>query len=169
LKRGVPISGSKTHNIAFVLAILFLVSVYFFLSAYGRYIDRRAKVERMTARLELLHRQKNELERKKRVLEHLDRFMATVKGSGLEKTDWTVYEVNIESPETFAAAEEILTQCTNTAAYYFKPVSLSIRMPSETGEAPGTPSGPTTADPRQDLTHSDLHLKLRGAFVAPNN
>jgi hypothetical protein len=96
--------------------------------------------------------------------------MADVKAKGLEKTDWTVYEVNMDAPVTFGATEEILTQCANAAAYYFKPVSLSLRIPSAPEEASGAAaSGPATADTGQDPVHSDLHLKLRGAFVAPNN
>ena len=159
----------KPHGIALVLAVAFVVAAHFALLAYGRYANQRAEVARMQARVQQLQRQKTELERKKRTLMNVDRFMTEVRALGLDKKDWTFYNVNIEEPATFYEIQQILGQTTHANGYYFKPLGLNLRSTLETDTesegAPGSEPVPVTEGREQ----GDLLFKLRGAFIVRHN
>lgn len=156
----------QPQRIALILTVGFLVAIHFFLSAYGRYVDQRAEVAAMETRVQQLNRQKLELERKKRTLMQVNRFMAEVRSLGLAKENWTFYNVNIEEPQSFYETQEILRQCAHSTGYYFKPLGLNIRtaLATEAESETATPAKPPPVVEGEE--RGDIKLKLRGAFVA---
>jgi len=156
----------KPHRIALILTVAFVLATHFFLLAYGRYMGQRAEVAAMDTRVQQLKRQKLELERKKRTLMQVNRFMAEVRTLGLDKKDWTFYNVNIEEPQSFYETQEILRQCGHSTGYYFKPLGLSLRTAGATdidSEATASTVPPPVVEGQEN---GDVLLKLRGAFVA---
>ncbi len=101
MKRGLLRKFFQPHLIALILTVAFVVAIHFFLLAYGRYVGQRVEVAAMDTRVQQLKRQKLELERKKRTLMQVNRFMAEVRSLGLDKENWTFYNVNIEEPKAF--------------------------------------------------------------------
>jgi hypothetical protein len=165
-RRGLLRKFFQPHISALILTIAFVVAIHFFLLSYGRYMGQRVEVAAMDTRVQQLQRQKLELERKKRTLMQVSRFMAEVRSLGLAKENWTFYNVNIEEPKRFYEAQEILRQCTHSTGYYFKPLGLSIRTPlaTETESEATPPPGPSPV--MEGVESGDVLLKLRGAFVA---
>lgn len=160
------ISFFKPHRIALILTVAFIVAFHFSLLAYGRYVSQRAEVAAMDTRVQQLKRQKMELERKKRTLMQVNRFMAEVRTLGLDKKNWTFYNVNIEEPKSFYETQEILRQCTHSAGYYFKPLGLSIRTTMATDIDSETTTSTEPSPVVEGQESGDVLLKLRGAFVA---
>ena len=148
--------------------MVFLGAVHFFIQTYRQFIHTSEKVEALTVRARVMEQQKAELENKKRVLSRVSSYMTKVKSLGLEKSRWTVFDVNVETPVTFATMEQILNQCTNSTSYYFKPVSLRIRTAlAQDGGIPGQAEF-TPASPVNEGGISDGLLIIKGAFIARN-
>jgi hypothetical protein len=156
----------KPHGIALCLAIVFVVAAHFVLVAYGEYTSRRTEVAAMTARVQQLQRQKAELERKKRTLMKVNKFMAEVRALRLDKEDWAFYRVNVQEPVTFHETQQIVGQTTHSPGYYFKPSRLTMRTSqvTDTDAADGSPA--EVAPATEGLESGDILLKLSGAFVA---
>ena len=122
----------------------------------------------MAARVQQLQRQKAELERKKRTLMKVNKFMAEVRTLGLDKDDWTFYRVNVQEPVSFHDAQQILGQTTHSPGYYFKPNRLNMRTTQVT-EADASEVSTEETPPTENWAHGDILLKLSGAFVARHN
>jgi hypothetical protein len=159
----------KSHGIALILAIVFVIAAHFVLLAYGQYTYQRAEVTAMAARVQQLQRQKTELERKKRTLMAVNKFMAEVRSLGLAKEDWNLYSVNVQAPVTFHEAQQILGQTTHSAGYYFKPNRLNMRTTLATEDDATEAATAEAAPVAEGLERGDILLKLRGAFVARHN
>ena len=139
------------------------------------------KKEILAVRLRVIKQQKKEAERKVRILAKLNDFVHRARSLGLEESGWDFYEVYIDEPVTFFELEQMLNQCTNSPAYYFKPVSLHAKAgpgakpdnrtrPEFTSNieeksvvdkktAPVTPAG------SREAQKGDVLLTLKGAFV----
>jgi hypothetical protein len=147
---------------------MFLGTAYFFIHTYRQFIHMSEKVAALTVRTRVMEQQRTELENKKRVLSRVSGYMAKVKSLGLEKDRWTVFDVNVETPVTFATMEQILNQCTNSTSYYFKPVSLRIRTAlAQDEENPGQAES-THTSPSDEGERRDGSLMIKGAFIARN-
>ena len=113
-----------------------------------------------------MEEQKIQLERKKRILSRVKKFVDTADALGLEESKWATYEVNIAQGIAFFEMEQIVNQCVNTPSYYFRPVSLNIKTNGETGDS-------NEISEKSDLKSSeifedqvgDVLLTLNGAFV----
>jgi hypothetical protein len=143
----------RTYIVAVGIAILFFIAAHLFLTAYTRYVIAREKVLLLTGEDKLLKEQKRELERKNQILSQVGNFIDKADKLGLEKDRWAAYEVNIQEPVSFSEMEQILTQCTNSSSYYFKPIMLHVKKSSST---------PAVSP---DKKMGDVLLTLRGAFV----
>ncbi|OQY14512.1 MAG: hypothetical protein B6I30_00320 [Desulfobacteraceae bacterium 4572_187] len=148
-----------------ILAVLFFVTVVFSLSAYNRYLAGREKVETLTVRLRLMEEQKIQLERKRRILLRVKKFIDKADALGLEESRWATYEVNIAQGIAFFEMEQIVNQCVNTPSYYFRPVSLHTKIngESDNNENQGKPDLKTTESLEDQV--GDVILTLKGAFV----
>ena len=116
------IKALKLPIISVGLAIFFFIAAHFFLTTYNRYFINRKKAEVLTVQARLLKQQKNEAELKKHGIFRAKNFIDRAKSLGLEENRWAVYDINIEEPVTFSEMEQILNQCANSSAYYFKPI-----------------------------------------------
>ncbi len=148
--------------------MVFLCIVHFFIQTYRQFIHTREKVEALTVRTRVMEQQRAELENKNRVLSRVSGYMAKVKSLGLEKGGWTVFDVNVEAPVTFGTMEHILNQCTNSASYYFKPVSLRIRTALASDEKTSGHAEFTHTSPSNEGEKGDGLLMIKGAFIARN-
>jgi len=147
---------------------VFLCIAHFFIQTYRQFIHTREKVEALTVRTRVMEQQRTELKNKKRALSRVSGYMAKVKSMGLGKDRWTVFDVNVEAPVTFGTMEQILNQCTNSASYYFKPVSLRIRTAlAQDEEIPGQAEF-TPMSLSNEGGKSDGLLIIKGAFIARN-
>lgn len=151
-----------------MLAVFFFIAAYFFLTAYNRYAVRQEKKEALTVRVRILKQQQREAERKKRIISRVNDFMNRAGSFGLEKNRWSVYDINIDEPVTFFEIEQILNQCQNSSAYYFKPISLYAKTPQKSDknrESDKKKTKKTTSADSRETREGDIMLTLRGAFV----
>jgi len=175
LPGGMSIKASKLYITAGILSILFCVAVFFFLQAYNRYDVNHEKKEALTVRFKVLTQQKREAERKVRILSKLNDFVHRARSLGLEQSGWDVYEVYINEPVTFLEMEQLLNQCTNSPAYYFKPVSFhaktvggaksEITAGAEKKDMAEKRTAPIVSAGPQGAQTGDILLTLKGAFV----
>ncbi len=133
------------------------------------------KKEALGVRLKVLQQQKREAERKARILSKLNDFVHRAGSFGLEESGWDTYEVFINEPVTFAEMEQMLNQCTNSADYYFKPISLYAKTGRDPGAGPAVVAAEKGAGPKEKMpvtsvglqggAKGDVLLTLKGAFV----
>ena len=112
-----------------------------------------------------MEEQKIQLERKKRILYRVKKFIDTADALGLEESRWATYEVNIAQGVEFYEMEQIVNQCINTPSYYFRPVLLHVKTNGESdnneiSEKPDLKSSEFSED-----QVGDVLLTLNGAFV----
>ena len=150
------------------LALIFLGTLYFFCQNYGHYNQTREKIAALEVRTRLMERQRAELENKKRILSRVSSYMAQARALGLAEDQWTVFEVNVEAPVTFATMALILNQCTNSPSYYFKPISLRIKTALAQDEEVAGTGQPSEASQWNEGDKGDGLLMIKGAFIARN-
>jgi hypothetical protein len=161
------INTFRPHLVALALAIIFACSAYALINAYRDYRAVASDVSLQTARINHLEQQKQELARKQRILKRASQFLATARELGLQQRDWTIYEVNIEKPVSFPVMAQVLNQCANSSAYYFRPGRLDVNVTyGDTAEGAPVPSPAASGQPEN--AHGDGLLTLRGAFIARN-
>ena len=112
-----------------------------------------------------MEEEKIQLERKRRILLRVKKFIDKADALGLEESRWATYKVNIAQGVEFFEMEQIVNQCVNTPSYYFRPVSLHIKTGGELNnnevqEKPDFKSVETLED-----QVGDVILTLNGAFV----
>ncbi len=112
-----------------------------------------------------MEEQKIQLERKRRILSRVKKFVDKADALGLEESRWATYEVNIAQGIAFFEMEQIVNQCVNTPSYYFRPVSLHIKTngESDNNEISGKPGLKSAEFPEDQV--GDVILTLNGAFV----
>ena len=112
-----------------------------------------------------MEEQKIQLERKRRILSRVKKFIDKADALGLEESRWATYEVNIAQGIAFFEMEQIVNQCVNTPSYYFRPVSLHIKTndESDNNEISGKPG--LKSDEFSEDQVGDVILTLNGAFV----
>ena len=117
----------------------------------------------MTVQVRLLRAQKEEMERKVNAIERVNTFVERAESLGLVKNKWAVYNVDLQEKLNNADMEQVVAQCANTDAYYFKPRLLQITYGGTTDAGgPGNSASGASAS----LPEGTLALKLRGAFWA---
>jgi hypothetical protein len=149
-----------------LLTLVFWCITYFFTQSYRQFVHLNEKVANLTVRTKLMEQQRAELQAKKRVLSRVSGYLAKVKTLGLQKDDWTVFEVNVEAPVTFGTMEQILNQCANSASYYFKPVSLRIKTALAQDKGPTGQTEPALTSLSNEGDQTDGLLMIKGAFIA---
>lgn len=155
----------KLLIIAAALGVCFFVAAHFFLTAYERYVLTKEKLGASNTRVRLVERHQEELSRKKRELERVNRFVNRARSLGVERDNWAYYDVDIQEPVSFAEAEEILRQTANSSAYYFKPLKLHVKkkVESNTKGGPGKQAGTSPDSP--EAKEGDILLVLKGSFA----
>ena len=144
-----------------VLAIFFFIAAHFFLTTYNRYFINRKKAEVLTLQARLLKQQKNEAEHKKHGIFRANNFIDRANSLGLEENRWAVYDINIEEPVTFSEMEQILNQCANSSAYYFKPIIFYAKTVQELDKEKMKKAISVKA---QETKQRDMLLTLKGVF-----
>jgi hypothetical protein len=144
-----------------VLAIFFFIAAYFFLTTYNRYFINRKKAEVLTLQARLLKQQKNEAELKKHSIFRANNFIDRARSLGLEENRWAVYDINIEEPVTFSEMEQILNQCANSSAYYFKPIIFYAKTARKLDKEKMKKA--ISVNP-EDTKQGDMLLTLKGVF-----
>jgi len=150
------------------MAILFGFAVNLYLHSYNRHKSLEQKIDTLTCRLTALNQQKNELKRKTRILTRIRRFVEKAQQVGLEKSNWAVYDVNIEEPVSYAQLDQILGQCVNTGSFYFKPAYFHAALLSEKEKKTIARDSSSDSADSHFTIHSDLMLSLKGAFIIKN-
>ncbi len=110
-------------------------------------------------RLRLLNLQHDELVRQSALLDRADRFARRARALGLQRENWTSYDVNVQSPLSYEAAQEMIYQCSDSDLAYFWPISLEIKAPEK--EQGGRPHVATSG-----AGATDVILSVKGRFVA---
>jgi hypothetical protein len=144
-----------------VLAIFFFIAAHFFLTTYNRYFINRKKAEVLTLQARLLKQQKNEAELKKHSIFRANNFIDRARSLGLEENGWAVYDINIEEPVTFSEMEQILNQCANSSAYYFKPIIFYAKTVRELDKEKMKKAISVNSE---DTKQGDMLLTLKGVF-----
>jgi hypothetical protein len=144
-----------------VLAIFFFIAAHFFLTTYNRYFINRKKTEVLTLQARLLKQQKNEAELKKHSIFRANNFIDRARSLGLEENGWAVYDINIEEPVTFSEMEQILNQCANSSAYYFKPIIFYAKTVRELDKEKMKKAISVNSE---DTKQGDMLLTLKGVF-----
>ena len=151
-------------------AVIFLAAATAFSGAYSTYRDNRRQMETLQVRSKLRARHQQQFKQQQRVVDSLDSFVAEANRLGLDPDNWETYDVHIQEVISFSEMKRIVSQCVNTSAYYFKPVSLEakrkVRNPKKILEHA---DGPSLDEQLPDSDQGDIYLSLRGTFVVKQN
>lgn len=147
------------------MALAFFVAVYFFLNTYNSYLTTRENIESRSVRLRLLNDQKKEIDGKRRIVRLTNAFLAKSNSHKLEIDNWATHEVSMQQPVYFSDLQQIVNQCSSTADYYFRPVSLHLKTAQAIDD-----EGPQEADnhqaaPSPEIQDGNLLLTLQGQFI----
>ena len=145
-----------------LLAVLFLVTGRYFLSAYRSYVAHKEEKAVLVQKVRWLSQLQSEREQKLHSIMKINNFINNAKALGLEQNKWAVYNVDIQDTVTFAEMKTILKQCSNADSHYFSPVSFHIKSLQATGDRDKT-SGRTFENEAGDIL-----MTLKGAFVVKN-
>ena len=141
------------------------MAAFFCVGRFNQLRRNQAKFSVLSERVKALDRQKHELEQKQRALLATRRFLDQAASLGLGRQFWAYYDVNIQETVSFAEMEQILNQCNNSSAAYFKPIALHIKKVT-----PERPKSAARAVPRPDhsgaVSNTDLSITLSGKFLA---
>jgi hypothetical protein len=106
-----------------------------------------------------LKRQQQELVRKAAILKRAAQFAARARELNLQPGAWTLYDVNVQSPLAFEAAQEIVYLCGDTSLAYYWPISLEISKQNTDAPHAGAAKGISA-------TPADVRLLVKGRFAA---
>ncbi|MCP4368904.1 MAG: hypothetical protein GY797_12435 [Deltaproteobacteria bacterium] len=112
-----------------------------------------------------MEEEKIKLERKRRILHRVKKFIDKADALGLEEGRWATYEVNIAQGIAFFEMEQILNQCVNTSSYYYRPVSLHIKTNGESDNNEIEKEPDLKSAESSEYQMGDVLLTLNGAFV----
>lgn len=155
----------RSDIIAAILAVAFLAAVFFFLESYTHYLDVQEKIASKTVRLRLMADQKKEIDSKRRTVRMANDFIAKSVAYGLEKNRWATHEVSIEQPVYFSDLEQIVSQCTSTSSYYFRPLSLQVKTGSGFEDETREESGGFKPAQSPEMQEGEMLLTLKGQFI----
>lgn len=133
-------------------------AAYGFLSTYALKTLQQEQLTVQQGQLRRVQQQHRELMRKQAVLKQAAQFSQLARDLGLQPADWSFYDVSIQAPMPFEAAQEIIRQCDESGAAYFWPISLEVKAQDNNGEK-------TAARPA-DAVAADVQLTVKGRFVA---
>jgi hypothetical protein len=159
------LSFLKSGLLSMILAILVMVSGYFFLKEYGSCLTQEERLEALNVRLGISKNQLQETTRKQRIFSRVQTFLNQAKALGLHEKKWATYNVNIEEPVTFEDFEQILGQCKQTPLFYFNPISLQITtaIDEELNKNPNSNRSNRSALPEEK--DGDILINLKGSFI----
>ena len=143
------------------LAIFFFIGAHFFVTAYNRYALNLKKAKVLTVQARMLTQQKNEAVRTEHNIFRANNFIDKAKSLGLERNRWAVYDINIEKPVTFSEIEQILNQCANSSAYYFKPIIFYAKAVRELDK---NKMKKAISIDSQEAKQGDMLMTLKGVF-----
>ena len=109
--------------------------------------------------MQFLEQQQRELVHKQAVLEQAQQFTRSARDLKLTRADWAFYDVNVQTPMSYAAAREVIDQCGDSATAYFWPISLEIKALEGEKPAPSPKQAPVGG-------RTDVQLTVKGRFVA---
>lgn len=141
-----------------IVALGLCAAAYGFLGAYALNAMRQDQLTVQQNRLRVLKQRQQELVHQKAVLKQAAQFSRRARELGLQESDWSYYDVNVQAPLVYDAAREVIHQCGDSASAYFWPVSLELKVPEK--EPANTPSQAQRAGP------TDVQLSVKGRFVA---
>ena len=155
--------------ISLVLAICVCVSFHFFITHYSQCMVLLEQEAKLTKRFEFLKQKQNEILKRNRIFTKIKTFVMLSENLGLSKDKWSEYAVAIDEPVTFAEFSQIINQCVNTPAYYFKPVSLHAKPVLGTDKPPAPKKQSPPAGGVSTKKTGDINLILQGKFIARKN
>lgn len=157
------LSFLKSGLFSTILAILVMVSCYFFLKEYGFCLAQEERLETLNVRLDISKNQLQETTRKQRVFSRVQTFLNHAKALGLHEKKWAIYNVNIEEPVTFDAFELILEQCNQTPLFYFNPISLQMTTAIDSEQKKKSNESNQSGLP--GAKDGDILINLKGSFI----
>ena len=135
------------------------IAAYGFLGAYAVKAWNQEQLETHQARLRLLNQQHRELIEKTAILKRASQFTDRARELDLQPDAWTLYDVNVQSPLDFEAAQEMVYLCGDSSLAYYWPISLEIKKPDTRGQSAG-------ASAAQQAAPTDVQLSVKGRFAA---
>lgn len=148
-----------------VFTVCFVGLAILLIGSHARLDASQRKLEVLEKKSEMLQRHKKQLERKNLTLGEVRHFLDRAASLGLNKEIWTYYDVNIQEPVTFSAMEEILNQCNNSSAAFYKPISLHIKKITPEKVRSNDRTSSRSHDSRS-RPNGDLLITLSGKFIA---
>lgn len=165
----------KSLLVTTVLTVCFLMAVFYFLTSYDRYQKVSQTHDLLSAKVNALFKNKRDADRNKSVHADINNFIEKAYALGLEKKRWATLEVDLDTKVSFAEMAQLIDQCANTSAYYFRPGKLHLQSDAKPAEAAQHKSLPRKAGriqdtPTQSESIAEMQLALKGAFiVGPTN
>lgn len=156
---------SRSPIITLILSIFFLLTAVGAFNSYDHFFRNQKKIDALEVRVGIMERHQKEIERQQSVLNRLKRFVDDAASLGLDPNNWATYDVAIQEPVRYDELEQIINQCVNTPAYYFKPTSLHARRNLKTDKKLVQPDASTTDENEFDGSHGDIFLNLQGTFL----
>ena len=135
------------------------IAAYGFLGAYAVKAWNQEQLEIHQARLRMLNQQHRELIQKTAILKRAAQFTDRVRELDLQPDAWTLYDVNVQSPLDFEAAQEMVHLCGDSSLAYYWPISLEIKKQDAQGRSAG-------ASVAQKAAPADVQLSVKGRFAA---
>jgi hypothetical protein len=156
--------------VTMILTVFFLVAVFYSLTAYDRFQKMNRKHELLSTRVNALIKNKRDAERNRSIHASVNRFVEKTRALGLEKDKWSILEVNLDTKVTFEEIAHLISQCSHSSTYYFRPGELDLTSGSSKAET--TPHEPASRGAgwiqdaqSQNASPSDMQLTLKGAFI----
>ena len=146
--------------VTLILSAAFCAAAYGFFEDYNSRQMRRVQLEAQHRRLHLLTLRHQEIIRNREILKNVKGFSDQVIRHGLERNNWTFYDVNVEGGFSYDAAHKIIRQCSDSAAAYYWPISMEIRA------SDARASSQPVASPSNTMRKGDVQLTIKGQFVA---
>ncbi len=168
-------------TLGLVTACAVPASVYYFTDSYQHYSRQQERLEALQKYRKRQLRNQRQLRQYSSFVQQADALVDEAKISGALPDNWDRYEIDMQRAVQFDELENLLIQANHGLAYYFKPSTLEIRLPSASAdnayagtkppivEPPSAPeAGKETAPQEEPLAlqeGEDAALTLRGTFL----
>ena len=161
--KGGQIKLLRSNTATGLIIIAFLASCWLGQSAYWRHQALQRHLEALTVRLRVAQDYRWQIERKKKIVARINRFLDRAESMGLTPSQWSTYDVDFDQPVSFYEMAQIIDQCTSSQNYIFKPQRLQIK--THAGLTEYDRSGPPEVE-RTAATDfkGDVQLTLQGMF-----
>jgi len=148
------------------LALVFFISVHFFLESYYRHALNSDRLEVITRQVRLLKKHHRLMEKNRRMMADVENFTKQADQLGLTRKNWQSYDVNIQQALAFSEIEKILAQAKNSDSHYFKPVILQLHRFSESDRTKQQATvKPSNSADSSETIQKDLMITMQGAFL----